>query len=96
MEFKFNHSEETIYNACGITPENIEEMYDNLNNLVQDCETSSEVVEKMGNNFSSHELAFVVNDLQKQLSETMNPLDFLAKLLPTSEDDEDNDSIAKA
>lgn len=74
MEFKFDHTQPKLLAACNITNEEIHELFKKVNEATQVCNSSSEVIETLANNFSKEELAFIIYD---NTSRESNPVDML-------------------
>jgi hypothetical protein len=67
IDFKFNHNKNNILDACGTTEEKVEALFDKINEVGNTCTSASEAIEKIGETFTSTELAFVLNHVQVQV-----------------------------
>lgn len=81
MEFKFKHEEDSILKALGTNIKEVRNLFDKINEVANNCSCTSEVVEKLGDNFTAHELAFIITDLKEQLDKPSNPMEMLTELL---------------
>jgi hypothetical protein len=98
IEFKFDHTQGDVLDACGVKAEQIESLFEKINDLGQEYDASSEIVEKLGTNFTSTELAFIVNHLQLQMRDAKDPLTMLRDMMELGGDsiniEENNDNNA--
>ena len=97
VDFTFNHINKDLLDACGVSEEQIEGLFDKMNEVGQTCTSQSECVEKMASNFTPEELSFVINHLQAQVRhlEQSSPIDFLREMLQTSKEDDDLPPLSK-
>jgi len=90
MKFKFNHQEETLTDACGISDEFHNELFEKFFILLNECNKGSEAVEKIFKAFTKDQLAYLLfkhaekvmellpspnDELLSELEEMINSLD---------------------
>ena len=95
VDFTFDHRNNDIFKACGVKEEQIEELFDKMNEVGQTCTSQSECIEKVAENFSRTELSFVINHLQSQVRHLQenNPMSMLREMFGGGDDDDDDISL---
>jgi len=66
VQFKFDHSQENVFEACGINEEQVEKLYDRVNEIGNSCGSMSEAIEKMAKKLTPLELSFIMNHNNSQ------------------------------
>lgn len=80
VEKEFDHSKTNMIEACKLTEQQVSDLVDGMNEVIQQKDTLSEVIEEMTSKASKKELAFLVIKTQHDMNEELEKAHKLLKI----------------